>query len=452
MKRSILLHSLVAALAMVQARAETVAFWPFDEQEGLYPSSILNDAGPQNWFLVLGRGGEMVPGKFGRAVRAVEPRPFNPSYHGRASQEEFTGAGEFAYGLSTPPMKPGRTVEPMTWFNATFAAAFVNGDEHLRRLPFPSPTKGDLNLGRGDFTIEFWLKLDADATGEGVVLEVGSGPRGENDQVTRVSIDPAKEEFLLFNQCSGSAVHLKTDVAELRRHWVHCAITYDAGRGELKHFLNGRLHAVSAAKLAALREGPEDYFSVGRDGTWGRPLNGGLDELRISSHVVYRDSFPVPGSFSRNHGGTNAPLVLQKGPPLQFPGGKPANEVVALGGHKHLFIDDALIARSENVVFTAHPARIEEIVLPSGTGWSTVIEDEDGLIRLYGEGNEGVAVWTSRDGVHFETPDLGGGRGNTVAESPAKRGAVFIDPNAPPGERWKMLVGLHERGGLFIYS
>jgi hypothetical protein len=126
--------------------------------------------------------------------------------------------------------------------------------------------------------------------------------------------------------------------------------------------------------------------------------------------------------------------------------------VVALGGHKHLFIDDALIARSENVVFTAHPARIEEIVLPSGTGWSTVIEDEDGLIRLYGEGNEGVAVWTSRDGAHFETPDLGGGRGNTVAESPAKRGAVFIDPNAPPGERWKMLVGLHERGGLFIYS
>ena len=87
-----------------------------------------------------------------------------------------------------------------------------------------------------------------------------------------------------------------------------------------------------------------------------------------------------------------------------------------------------------------------------GTGWSTVIEDEDGLIRLYGEGAGGVAVWTSRDGKHFETPDLGQGRGNQVMPGPAKRGSVFIDPNAPPEERWKALVGLHDRGGWYIWT
>lgn len=451
--KSPLLACLALSLGLaVPARAGTVALWLFDEQEHLYPSSILSDAGPQSWFLVLGRGGEIVPGRFGRALRPEEPAPFSATFGGRKSQEEFSNAGGYEFGLEAPPKKPGRSVEPMTWFNAIFAAAFVNGDEHLRRRPFASPTKGDLNLGRGDFTVEFWLRLDAGAEAEGVIVEVGSGPRGENDVVTRLTVHPAAGEFRLFNQSSGSTVGLKTDVAALRRDWAHCAIVYDAERGELKHFLNGRGEAAVPARLAALPEGPEDYFSVGRDATWGRRLDGTIDELRISSHVVYREAFPVPGSFSRQGARAQPPLVLQKGPPLQFPGGTFPGGVVELGGHKHLFIDDALIARKENVRFQAHPARIEETVLPFGTGWSTVIEGDDGIIRLYGEGRTGIDVWTSQDGIHFEAPDLGRGRGNEVAESPARRGSVFIDPNAPPEERWKLLAGLHERGGFFIYT
>ena len=438
--------------AVLPTRAATVALWLFDEQEQVYPSSILNDAGPQDWFLVLGRGGEIVPGKFGRALRPIEPAPFNPTFKGRKSQEEFSNAGSYEFGLQAPPKKPGRKVEPMTWFNATFAAAFVNGDEHLRRRPFASPTKGDLNLGRGDFTVEFWLKADAAGTGEGVVFEVGSGPRGENDMVTRLALQPAEGEFRLFNQSSGTTTRLKTDMVSLRQDWAHCAFTYDATRGELRHYLNGHLQATAAVKLKALPEGPEDYFSVGRDAVWGRRLAATLDEMRISSHVVYRDDFVTPDSFSKRTGRPAQPLALKKGPPLQFPGGKFPGGVVELADHKHLFLDDALIARQQNLTFTAHPARIEETVLPMGTGWSTVIEDENGLIRLYGEGKSGVAVWTSKDGIHFEAPDLGRGRGNEVIPGPARRGSVFIDPNAPAAERWKMLVGLHERGGFFIYT
>lgn len=444
--------ALAACTACFPARAGIVALWLFDEQEQVYPSTILNDAGPQGWFLVLGRGGAIVPGRFGRALQVVEPPPFTPSYRGRRSQEEFANAGSYSFGLEAPPRKPGRTVEPMTWFNATFAAAFVNGDEHLRRRPFPSPTKGDLNLGRGDFTVEFWFRADAAAAAEGVVVEVGAGPRGENDVVTRLTLHPAAGEFRLFNQGSGSTVRLRTDLAAMRRDWAHCAVVYDAGRGEVRHFLNGRVEAAVPARLAALPEGPEDYFSVGRDANWGRPLGGTLDELRICSHVAYRDAFPVPGSFSRRHGGPRSPLILKKGPPLQFPGGTFNGDVVELAGHKHLFIDDALLARQENLSFTAHPARIEETVLPHGTGWSSVVEDENGVIRLYGEGREGVAVWTSKDGVNFETPDFGDGRGNQVAAFPAQRGSVFLDPNAPPEERWKLLVGSHQRGGFFIYT
>lgn len=444
---------LAGSLALpVIGRGETVALWLFDEQQKIYPSSILNDAGPESWFLVLGRGGEIVPGKFGRALRAVEPPPFHPSSRGRASQEEFTNAGQYAFGLSEPPRKPGRKVEPMTWFNATFAATFVNGDDHLRRKPFPSPTKGNLNLGRTDFTVEFWFKADAGAKDEGVLLEVGSGPRGENDIVTRVSLVPAAGEFVVFNQPAKATVRLKTDVARMQREWTHCAIVYDAKAKEIRHYLDGKLLSRAPAQLQALPVDKEDYVSIARDGIWGRPLPGAIDELRISNTALYQDGFPTPGSFSQRYGKPRAPVALKAGPPLQFADGKPAHGVVELGTHKHLFIDDALIARSEGVTFTAHPARIEETVLPYGTGWSTVIEDENGLIRLYGEGREGVAVWTSKDGINFTAPDFGNGRGNQVAPPPARRGSVFIDPNAPPEERWKLLAGSHERGGFFIFT
>ncbi len=442
----------LVVLPAALVRAGTVALWLFDEQEGLYPSSILNDAGPQDWFLVLGRGGRIVPGRFGRAMEPVEPPLFAPVYEGVRSHEEFTNADGYAFGLRPPPKKPGRTVEPMTWFNATFAAAFVNGDEHLRRLPFPSPTKGGLNFGRGDFTVEFWFKPAPEGAEEGVVFEVGSGPRGENDIVTRLSFLPGAGEFRLFNQPAGATAQLKTDIAALRRGWTHCAFVYEHARGELRHYVDGRRQSAARLKLQPLPAGAEDYFSLGRDGAWGRRLTGALDEMRLSDHALYREDFTVPGSFSRRYGQPRAPLVLKQGPPLQFPGGKPANRVVELGGHKHLFIDNALIARQENLAFTAHPARIEEIVLDKGTGWTTVIEDDDGLIRLYGEGRQGVAVWTSRDGVNFAAPDFGGGRGNQVAPPPARRGSVFIDPNAPPAERWKLFAGSHERGGFFVYT
>ncbi len=439
----------VSSLAPI-ARADTVALWLFDEHTDVYPSSVLNDAS-HDWFLVLGRGGEIVPGKFGRALRVIPPPPFEVSIKNRKSQEEFTDAGAYEFGLSTPPKKPGRTVEPMTWFNATFTAAFVNGDEHLRRAPFPNPTKAELNLGRSDFTVEFWLKLDVGDTAEGVVIEIGTGPRGENDVATRLSLLPQSGEFSLFNEPSRTHVRLKTNVEALRKDWAHCAFTYDAQRGEVRHYLDGRLVASAPAKLLALPEGKEDYLSIGRDGRWGRPLFGGLDEMRISDAVVYRENF-TPRSFSARNAVPRPAPTLVKGPPLLFLGGKPAAPIVELGDRKHLFIDDAMIARSENVSFVGHPARIEETVLPQGTGWTSVVQDEQGLIRLYGEGKGGVCVWTSKDGVHFEAPKLPGRGDNCVAPSPARRATVILDPNGPPEERWKMFSGSPDRGGFFVYT
>ena len=180
------IYCLVALLLLSgpTSRAETVALWLFDEQEGLYPSCPLSDATPNGLHLILGRGGSIVPGKFGGALGAVEPEDWEPVYE-PSSEETY-----IRFGLKAPEREPGRTVEPLTWFNNRFAALFTNGNGHLRRLEFANATRTALNLGSDDWTVEFWLKLDERAEGEGVVFEIGSGPRGENDRV-----DPAFRSF-----------------------------------------------------------------------------------------------------------------------------------------------------------------------------------------------------------------------------------------------------------------
>src|SRR3954464_15893377 len=94
--------ALTASGALVAAHAaETVALFPFDEPVGLYPSSVLNDAGPGQMMLVLGRGGSIVPGKFGNAFSTA------------AEAEGKFPKGSVTFGLTAVPPLPGRTVEPM---------------------------------------------------------------------------------------------------------------------------------------------------------------------------------------------------------------------------------------------------------------------------------------------------------------------------------------------------
>lgn len=444
-------RSLIAAVLLlaVAARGETIALWLFDEQVGVYPSSILNDAGPNAYFLVLGRGGEITKGRFGNALHPITPGPFSPVFKAGLSSAVRDG-------LEAPLKAEGRTVEPLSWRTATFAAGFLNGDKHLRRQAFASPTDSPLNIGATDFTIEFWLKVDTAASGDGVVFELGSGPRGENDVVTRLSFSPAKAAFEFSNQPSRTHVTLASDAAALRSgKWVHCALVYDSGKGLLRHFANGRSQSVTAVRLKALPKGDEDYWSIARDGTWQQPLPGAIDELRLSDHQAYVGDFKPPASFSRLLNGKRQAHPLLAGPPLLFPGNHSGAAVLDLGSRRHLFLDDVLLSESRNVTFTPHPARIAERVLEA-SGWISVVDAGPEDIRLYVNGpRDSVAVFTSKDGVKFVAPDLGrefGGKRNIAIKDPATVGNVFIDPNGHGDERWKLVSGLRQRGGIFTYT
>jgi lysophospholipase L1-like esterase len=432
------------------AAAETVALWLFDERPGIYPSSVLADAGPNGYPLVLGRGARMTEGRFGHALEACDPIPID--IQGRSKSVLF--------GLTPAPTLPGRTVPPMTWQTAHFCGLATAGERHLRRMEFVNPTESGLNLGAHDWTIEFWFKPAADPKGPGVVFEIGEGPRGENDHVTRLTLDCSQARFVLVNQPAAIELPLPstpTAFPPAARAWHHFAFVYSAAAEQLHHYVDGTLQPLPGkARIQPLPRGEEAYCSVGRDALWQQPLPGAIDELRFSRGQVYTADFEPPGSFSTTYRGTRSPPELEAGPPLLFGATTTSSGPLNLGPRKHLFLDDALLQTKENIAFTVNPPRFAEKVLEGIAGHLTVVEDGLGLIRLYGQGpRDSLAVWVSRDGVHWDKPDLGRGEfpgeRNVVIREPVGLGTVFIDPNGPATERWKYVSGVRHQG-LFVYT
>ena len=207
--------------------------------------------------------------------------------------------------------------------------------------------------------------------------------------------------------------------------------------------------------LQRLPAGEEDYLSVGRDARWQRPLPGLLDEMRISRGIVYAAPFTPPGSLAP----AMPTVVLKPGLPLLFAPGSPRTGVVPLGSRKHVFIDDALIERREHITFSAHPPtrvdRVMEDIEGQFRKHLTVVEDENGLIRLINPGPDDYPMaHVSTDGLHFTEPDTGiqhKGRKNIIIAEPAPMGRPFIDPNGPPEHRWKNVSGLEGRG-VYLYT
>ncbi len=430
-------------------QGKTVALWLFDEQVGLYPSCVLGDASANNYPLVIGSGGQLVEGKFAGALEPIEQPKIDLSLNDR-----YTGFER------RPELDPSRKVPPMDWSNANFCALMTRGERHLRQeVGFPSPTETALNLGNMDWTVEFWYQPTRIKNEEGVVLEIGSGPRGENDRVTQLSINPDRKGFTLWNQPSGTRLLIPSAAAALSpdsQSWRHLAFVYDAANRQLRHYVDGKLQPLPAkCLLKRLPDGTEDYLSIGRDGNWQRPLPGRLDELRISDEQVYTSEFTPPDSFSKYNRADYKPYKLQAGPPLLFAGKHAANDPVALGNRKYLFIDDSIVANSENVLFNVNPPRPAERVLDGVIGHLVVFEDAEGIIRLYyREKGDCLAVLTSRDGIHFEKPKLHPANNRTpniVIEDPVGLGTIFVDPNAPADERFKYLSGYRGRG-IYIYT
>jgi hypothetical protein len=129
-----------------------------------------------------------------------------------------------------------------------------------------------------------------------------------------------------------------------------------------------------------------------------------------------------------------------------------------LSSRKHLFIDDALVDRSQNITFQVNPPVLRECVIrPDGPFRKhlTVIEDDDGLIRLYTAlDNDYLGVLVSRDGINFEAPDVApeyNGKRNILLREGDGDGTMILDHDARPEHRWQYITGFNRRG-VYLYT
>ena len=450
MKPLILLFAMIAP-AFATTAAETVAFFPFDEPVGLYPSSVISDHGSGKLLLIIGPGGSIVPGKFGNAL-STTPQP----------AIEYP-PGSVLFGLTPAPVLPGRKVEPLNWRNAKFAALLTAGENHLRKeSKVANPASTGLNLGAFDWTVEFWYRGEAPGAGasDAVVFELGEGPRGENDHVTSLLLAADRSGFIFINQPTGTHAVLASDRTALTNpsHWTHLAFVHDAKRGTLTHYVDGQpVGSPAAVKLAPLPEGAEAYFSVGRDAHWEHAMVGALDELRISRGTVYAGPFTPPGTLLANSAAGAPAKTATVSEPLRFAGAA-TKDPVNLGSSKHLLIDDALFPERTNVTFVPTPPVKLELVMEVTSALRkhlVAVDDEQGGVRLYAPlAKDQLGVFVARDGVHFEAPRLATGTDevpNIALREPTGTPSVFIDPLAPPAERWKMVSGWDERG-IYLFT
>jgi len=435
-------------------KAQTIAYWPFDEQKGIYPSSVISDVSDNDYPLVIGPGGMIVDGKYGNALEAKEQPKIKIDTPEKSLQ----------FGLVKIPIPQGRTVGPMTWYNANFAALMTKGENHLRKqVGFVNPTDCDLNLADFDWTVEFWMNTNKKEQA-GVIFEIGEGPRGENNHVTSLNFDPSKNIFTFTNQPSNTKTNILVETNATERNdnkWHHFAFEFSSRDNLLYLFVDGKKQQQSyKIDIKKLNHGDKAYMSIGRDGMWNNPMPGKIDELKFSKGIVYLKNFDAEKDYKPFTFSHVDIVKYKKGLLPLFPNGKNTELPLQYGSRKHLFVDDAIIAEMKDIKFVANPPKLDSVVIDDIKGTFrkhlNVLEDEEGLIRIYNAvDNDYMAVHVSKDGVHFYDPNLQTGtyknKHNIVLHEPTGMGMVFIDPNAPDKEKYKFLSDFHRRG-IFLYT
>ena len=134
----------------------------------------------------------------------------------------------------------------------------------------------------------------------------------------------------------------------------------------------------------------------------------------------------------------------------------PAAPPLDVGSERQLFIDERFIESSRGTRLRMNPPQKLGAVLKPERPWedksigfcASVLEHE-GRFKLFYESwsTKGtfVCLATSRDGAHWERPNLGliefaGSRDNNIVYGGTGEGVVFLDPHGKPEERFKMIA------------
>ena len=132
----------------------------------------------------------------------------------------------------------------------------------------------------------------------------------------------------------------------------------------------------------------------------------------------------------------------------------------SLGSDRHLFIDNFQIDKKSKVTLTVNPPQLKELVIIADKPWelngissycNVFWDDNYKQYRLYyvpihlqSKPIYRLALATSKDGVHWEKPNLDvvewqGSKENNIVIDSQREGTVMIDPNGSPEARYVFL-------------
>lgn len=150
-----------------------------------------------------------------------------------------------------------------------------------------------------------------------------------------------------------------------------------------------------------------------------------------------------------------------------------SNPVINAGGRTQLFIDSRFIAESDNISLRMNPpVKMGAVILPDKPWESGELGFCVSVVQFEGEykmwylardkaNNYCQCFARSQDGRIWEKPELGlieyqGSKNNNIVLTGAVETTVFLDPVAPPEQRFKAVSAMYwpdpQKAGLYIWN
>lgn len=154
---------------------------------------------------------------------------------------------------------------------------------------------------------------------------------------------------------------------------------------------------------------------------------------------------------------------------------KAGESVLDIGTQKQLFIDNSLLAKSQNVALKMNPPVKKGVVLLPDRPWDSgymgfcvSVAEDAGLCKMWyltqakGQGDQYVLCYAcSRDGITWEKPSLGlfehqGSKATNIVMKGIVETTVFLDPAAAPDTRFKAVAMMYwpdpKKAGLYVHT
>jgi len=362
--------------------------------------------------------------------------------------------GEGCEGAITAPARAESARRAVLLLDGRTTFVAVQGGEELT---FPE-----------SFSIDMWLWPDQTVTHGVLGLAAKAG-------TFRLLVDPNRGTMkFLFDLTSGTGkkrLYETFTVKARLRKWYHVALTYARDTQTTRLYLDGEKVFEKQQDIGRLAASKSPMrIGLGVNPSQQRFFKGMLGGLRIWRHALTQTEIRNMAKNERSNlkGTFRKPGALKP----RLPAAKP----IDVGGRKQLLIDDKFIESSKHIELTMNPPRKVGPVLTATKPWETAylgflaaVVDDDGTIKMWyrSEGaprtrtKGGVLCYaTSKDGFRWVKPKLGlykfsGNTDNNIVMKGIAAGTVFLDPVAPPHQRFKFPHQLHwpdpEKGGMYVH-